>query len=158
MTLAVRVHKRLKSGFTLDVGFVALPGVTILFGASGSGKTTLLKCVAGLVKPDAGRLAVGDAAVFDSDAAIDVPASRRRFGFVFQDLALFPHLSAEQNIGYGLSALAAGERQIRISQIASAFRLDAVLRRRPSEISGGQRQRVGLARSLVTDPRALLLE
>ena len=158
MTLAVRLRKRLTPHFALNLEFTANAGVTILFGASGSGKTTVLRCVAGLLRADEGRVAIGDVVVFDAAAAIDVPASKRGFGFVFQDLALFPHLTAEENIAYGLSALAPHERNTRVAKIASAFRLESVMSRRPAEISGGQRQRVGLARSLVTDPRVLLLD
>ena len=158
MTLSVQVRKRLTPSFELNVQFSALPGVTILFGASGSGKTTILRSVAGLLKPDEGRIAIDDVVVFDSRAGIDVPPSRRNCGFVFQDLALFPHLTAEQNIGYGLFALGPEERRDRVSRIAAAFHLGPVMQRRPGEISGGQRQRVGLARSLVTNPSALLLD
>jgi molybdate transport system ATP-binding protein len=158
MTLEVSIRKRLTPTFALDVRFVAQAGVTILFGASGSGKTTALRCVAGLLRPDAGRLSIDDSVVFDSASGVDVPPFRRGFGFVFQDLALFPHLTAEQNISYGLFALAPDARRDRVSQIAAAFHLESVLNRRPAEISGGQRQRVGLARSLVTHPRALLLD
>jgi molybdate transport system ATP-binding protein len=158
MTLSVRVRKRLAPSFQLDVRFSAPPGVTILFGASGSGKTTILRSVAGLVRPDAGAISIGDAVVFDADAEVDVPTSRRGFGLVFQDLALFPHLTAAQNISFGLSALDADQRRERVARIAAAFHLEPVLHRRPAEISGGQRQRVGLARSLVTEPRVLLLD
>ena len=158
MTLAVRIRKRLTPSFALDVRFSALPGVTILFGASGSGKTTVLRSVAGLLRPDEGTIAIGDAIVFDTDSGTDLSPSSRGFGFVFQDLALFPHLTAGQNIGYGLFALGRDERGERVSRIAAAFHLEVVMNRRPGEISGGQRQRVGLARSLVTNPRALLLD
>ena len=158
MTLDIRARKRLTQQFTLDVDFTVPPGVTILFGASGSGKTTLLRCVAGLLRPDAGSLVVGGDVLFDADRGIDVRPSQRRFGFVFQHLALFPHLTAAENIGYGLSGVTASERRSRVAEIAESLRISAVLNRRPSEISGGQRQRVGLARSVVTAPRVLLLD
>jgi molybdate transport system ATP-binding protein len=158
MRLDVRARKRLTTQFTLDVDFTVPPGVTILFGASGSGKTTLLRCVAGLLRPDAGSLVVGDDVLFDADRGIDVRPSQRRFGFVFQHLALFPHLTAAQNIGYGLSGVTPSERRARVAAIAESLHISAVLNRRPGEISGGQRQRVGLARSVVTDPRVLLLD
>jgi len=157
MTLAVRVRKGLAL-FTLDVGFAAGPGVSILFGESGSGKTTLLRCVAGVTRPDAGRIAIGDRILFDSDRAIDMPPRQRRVGFVFQQLALFPHLSARDNIGYGIAHLEADERRTRIEDIARSFRIDSLLDRKPAAISGGERQRVGLARSLVGDPEVLLLD
>ena len=158
MTLDVRARKRLTKQFTLDVNFTVPPGVTILFGASGSGKTTLLKCVAGLLRPDAGSLVVDGDVLFNTDRGIDVRPSQRRFGFVFQDLALFPHLTAAENIGYGLSGVTPSERRARVAAIAESLHISAVLNRRPGQISGGQRQRVGLARSVVTDPRVLLLD
>ncbi len=157
MTLAVRIQKRL-ADFTLDVGFEATPGITIVFGESGSGKTTLLRCVAGVTRPDAGRIAIGDQALFDGDRRVDVPPPRRRVGFVFQQLALFPHLSARDNIGYGLAHLDAAEQRRRIDAIAQSFRIAHLADRRPAQISGGERQRVGLARSLVGDPQILLLD
>jgi len=157
MTLAVRVLKRL-ADFTLDVSFAAAPGVTIVFGESGSGKTTLLRCVAGVARPDAGRIAIDDRVLFDAGSRIDLPPPRRRVGFVFQQLALFPHLSARDNIAYGVAHLDAAERRSRIEAIARSFRIAHLLDRRPAQISGGERQRVGLARSLVGDPEALLLD
>ena len=157
MTLAVRVRKRL-ADFTLDASFEATSGVTIVFGESGSGKTTLLRCVAGVTRPDTGRIAIGEHVLFDSDRRIDVPPPRRRVGFVFQQLALFPHLSARGNIAYGLAHLTAREQHARVDAIARSFRIAHLLDRRPAEISGGERQRVGLARSLVGDPEILLLD
>jgi molybdate transport system ATP-binding protein len=158
MSLDVSVRKRLSPRFHLDVAFAASPGVAIVFGESGSGKTTLLRCVAGLTRPDQGRIACGGRVLFDSDAGVEVPAVQRRVGFVFQHLALFPHLSAADNIGYGLAHLAAPARRERLRTIAAAFRIDHLLDRRPGRISGGERQRVGLARALVTDPEILLLD
>jgi molybdate transport system ATP-binding protein len=158
MNLSVRVRKRSSPAFLLDVAFVAEPGITMLFGESGSGKTTLLRCVAGLAQPDEGRIAIGERPLFDASTGTDVEPSRRRVGFVFQHLALFPHLTAAKNIEYGLSQLPASERQERTAAIAASFRISHLLGRRPREISGGERQRVGLARSLVTDPEILLLD
>ena len=158
MTLAVHLVKRLPSGFALDVSFLAEAGVTILFGASGSGKTTILRSVAGLARPDAGRIAIGDRTLFDGDASIDVPAPRRRIGYVFQQLALFPHLTVAQNIGYGLADLPRAERRTRVAEAAESFRIGNLLDRRPRQISGGEQQRTALARALVTNPDALLLD
>src|SRR5215472_9551184 len=101
--LTVRVSKKLSGAFTLDAEFQASPGVTILFGPSGAGKTILLHCVAGLHSPDAGRVSLGDRVLFDSQLRIDVPVRRRGTGYLFQTLALFPHLSVEQNVEYGLA-------------------------------------------------------
>lgn len=157
MTLAVRVQKRL-AHFTLDIGFETASGVTILFGESGSGKTTLLRCVAGVTRPDAGRIAIDDQVLFDADRQVDVPPARRHVGFVFQQLALFPHLTARDNIAYGIAHLGPSDRDARIDAIARSFRIAHLLDRRPAAISGGERQRVGLARSLVGDPHILLLD
>src|SRR5450755_4912753 len=144
--------------FRLDVGFRIVAGFTILFGASGAGKTTVLDCVAGLQKPESGYIAAGDATLFDSEKGIDLPARSRNIGYLFQTLALFPHMTVRQNIAYGLSSLDRRERDGRISEIADSFGIFDFFERRPFEISGGERQRVALARALVTQPRALLLD
>lgn len=143
--------------FTLEVEFVAPPGFTILFGASGSGKTTLLDCVVGLAIPQ-GRIVVGDRVLFDSDTKIDVPVPLRSIGYVLQDLALFPHLTVEQNVEYGLTHLPRAQKKERSSAMLREFRIDRLRGQRPSQISGGERQRVALARSLVTHPCVLLLD
>ncbi len=156
--LVVRVRKKLPGGFELDAELRAAAGFTILFGPSGAGKTTLLHCVSGLHSPDAGRVAVGALVLFDSQLRIDVPVRRRAIGYLFQTLALFPHLTVEQNVGYGLAKIPAGERRGRIAAVLESFRLAHLRRRKPSEISGGERQRVALARSLITDPKTLLLD
>jgi len=158
MTLAVHLTKRLHDGFALDVAFLAEPGVTILFGASGSGKTTILRCVAGLARPDAGRIAIGDRTLFNGDSGVSLPVPDRRIGYVFQQLALFPHLTVARNIGYGLADLSRAERQARVAEAAESFRIVNLLERRPGQISGGERQRAALARALVTQPAALLLD
>jgi molybdate transport system ATP-binding protein len=159
-TLQAQVGKRLaaESGFVLDVDFHAAPGFTILFGASGAGKTTLLDCIAGLFEADSGRIAIGEQAWFDRAAHIQVPVEKRKVGYVFQDLALFPHLTVEENVDYGLALLPRAERDRRIDAILGAFRIPSLKYRRPREISGGERQRVALARALVTDPVILLLD
>jgi len=144
--------------FVLDVEFNAAPGFTILFGPSGAGKTTLLDCVAGLAVPDSGCLSIGDRILFDAAQRIDLPVSKRRVGYVFQSLALFPHLTVEQNIQFGLAHLTPAERASRTSAILEAFRIPHLARRYPREISGGENQRTALARTLVTDPAVLLLD
>ena len=158
MTVNASIRTRLGSGFSLEATVALGPGITILFGASGSGKTTLLRCLAGLTTPDAGRIAIGDRTIFDRDARIDTPVPSRRIGYVFQQLALFPHLSVEANIHYGLEHLSIQERRGRTQSIADSFDIGPLLQRRPGAISGGERQRVALARSLVTDPSLLLLD
>ncbi len=155
---SVAVRKRLSPQFTLDAAFTAEPGFTVLFGASGSGKTTVLRAIAGLARPDAGRIVVGDRTYFDAEAGVDLPAQRRGTGYVFQQLALFPHLTVRANIGYGVQEPGRHERRERIEAIARSFRIEHVLDRRPDRISGGERQRTALARALVTEPRILLLD
>ena len=161
-TLVAEIRKEFRSGtlasFALDVEIDVPPGITILFGPSGAGKSTLLDCIAGLTRPDAGRIASGDAVLFDSEAGINLPPQRRSAAYVFQSLALFPHLSAEDNVSYGLAQLSAAERRACTVEILESFRVARHGRRRPGELSGGERQRVALARALVTSPRVLLLD
>jgi molybdate transport system ATP-binding protein len=158
--LLARVQKRYPTEreFVLEVDFAAPAGFTILFGASGSGKTTLLDCVAGLTNPDSGAITVGTKKFFDSQAHVSAPVPERNAGYVFQDLALFPHLTVEKNVAYGLNRSLHAERQRRVHSVLDAFHIRELGTRRPSEISGGERQRVALARSLVTDPCILLLD
>jgi len=159
--LACRISKRFHGGgrnFALDVEFSAPAGISILFGASGAGKTTLLDCIAGLTSPDSGSVVVGDKALFDRAHSIDIPVSQRGVGYVFQDLALFPHLTAAQNVAYGLGHLTKADRQSRSAAILRSFGIESLAQRKPAEISGGEKQRVALARALVTDPRILLLD
>ncbi|HKE83311.1 MAG TPA: molybdenum ABC transporter ATP-binding protein [Vicinamibacterales bacterium] len=156
--LTVDIDKHVSPLFSLEAHLTAPAGVTILFGASGSGKTMLLRCLAGLTRPDAGRIRVNDRMLFDSIAGIDIPVQHRHIGYVFQQLALFPHLSIEDNIGYGLTHLPSHERRARIAAIADAFHISVILPRKPAHTSGGERQRAALARALVTTPSLLLLD
>ena len=144
--------------FSLQVELSIAPGFTILFGPSGSGKTTLLDCVAGLTPPEVGRIAIGDHVLFDASGHINTPVARRNVGYVLQDLALFPHLSVEQNAEYGLAHLSRPARKQCAGDMLRDFRIEHLRKQRPSEISGGERQRVALARALVTDPCVLLLD
>jgi molybdate transport system ATP-binding protein len=160
LLLRVRIERRAANPavFVLDVSLDIPPGITILFGTSGSGKSTLLDCIAGLVPPDAGQIKIGDAIVFDSENRVNVPPQRRRIAYVFQSLALFPHMTVEENVAYGLPHLPLDQRTARIGEVLQAFRVENLRERRPAEISGGEKQRVALARSLVTLPRVLLLD
>lgn len=158
MSLAIELRKRLSAAFELDVAFTAPAGITILFGASGSGKTTVLRCLAGLARPDAGRIRAGDRTLFDAASGIDVAVQDRRVGYVVQELALFPHMTIEANIGYGLNRMPAAERRARVDAMAESFRIRGLLGRRPGAVSGGERQRAALARALVTEPSMLLLD
>ncbi len=159
--LEVRIRKRFpnrEASFDLNVHFRVRAGFTILFGASGAGKTTVLECIAGLGHPDEGRIAVAGQEFFDSEKQRNVPPWKRRIGYVIQDLALFPHLTAEENVAFGLHELGGAERQKQSSGILRDFRIDHLRDRRPAQISGGERQRVALARTLITEPSALLLD
>ena len=160
--LSVRVHKQhtgsANAGFTLEVEFAIPAGITILFGASGAGKTTLMDCIAGLHAPQRGRIEAGGTVLFDSAMGVNLPPERRKLGYLFQSPALFPHMTVEQNVEYGLASLPVAERQKRTAEILQSFHIAGLAERRPGEISGGERQRVGLARSLVTHPRVLLLD
>jgi molybdate transport system ATP-binding protein len=155
--ISVQLRKRMGS-FELDLAISLPPGITILFGPSGAGKTTLLDCIAGLTHPEAGRIATDQHVLFDSTLGINLPPQQRKVGYVFQDLALFPHLSVESNVEYGLFSLDRGERKRRSAAILELFRISHLRTRRPGKISGGERQRAALARALVIDPRILLLD
>jgi molybdate transport system ATP-binding protein len=155
--LSVRVIKRLP-GFTLDVDWEAGDEVVALFGASGAGKTLTLACLAGLVRPDEGRIATHAGVLFDSAARVDVPPQRRRLGYVFQGYALFPHLSVEDNVAFGLRGRARHERRRRTAEVLDRLGLAPLARRRPRDLSGGQQQRVALGRALAVDPELLLLD
>lgn len=144
--------------FTLEVSFEVPPGITILFGPSGAGKSTLLDCIAGLQRPDAGRIAVGNELLLDTELAADSPPRKRRIAYVFQNLALFPHLSVERNIAFGLAGLPEDEKAQRVKTAMAAFRIEKLAIQKPETLSGGERQRVALARSLATSPRILLLD
>ena len=143
--------------FTLDVQFSVPSGVSVIFGPSGSGKTTILQSLAGLLRPDKGLISLAGETVYDSAKNLEVPARFRRIGYVFQDLALFPHLTAAENIGFGIRVNGT-EKQRLVREALDKFRIAPVAHHRPDQISGGERQRVALARALATHPRLLLLD
>jgi molybdate transport system ATP-binding protein len=159
--LSLQIRKRFdrtKPAFDLNVTADIHPGITIVFGPSGAGKTTLLECIAGLLTPNSGRIAIGNRILFDTSQKVDVDVHQRRIGYVFQDLALFPHLTVAKNIEYGIRSATVEARERKVADILNSFRIAGLRGRKPSEISGGERQRVALARSLVTDPCLLLLD
>jgi len=160
LTAHVRREHRSRGAetFLLDVVLEVPPGITILFGPSGAGKSTLLDCIAGLLQPALGRICTGEIVLFDSGQEVNLPPQQRGVAYVFQTLALFPHLSVEENVSYGLADLPEAARNARTAEILQMFRVDKLARQKPGEISGGERQRVALARSLVTLPRVLLLD
>lgn len=160
--LAVQIQKRFHSrdstGFTLQINEHFEPGFTVLFGPSGAGKSTILDCIAGLQAPDSGRISLAGNVFFDSAKKIILPPQRRGIAYVFQSLALFPHLTVQENISYGLFATDPLQNRERVARAMSAFRIVELRHRKPRSLSGGEKQRVALARSLATDPGVLLLD
>ena len=155
--LAVDIEKRFGE-FDLRPRFAVGRELLVLFGHSGSGKSLTLHAIAGLLRPDAGRIAIDGVPVFDAAQRIDVPPQRRGVGMVVQDYALFPHLSVRENIAFGLDGRRAHERRRRVAELVELFGLWGLEERRPRQISGGQAQRVALARALAPAPRLLLLD
>ena len=144
--------------FTLDAGFMAPPGVTALFGASGSGKSTLLAIVAGLLRPDVGRVVLEGAVLLDTTNGIDVRAERRRCGMVFQEARLLPHLSVASNLRYGMRRAPRGAAGPSFAEVVDLLGIMPLLARRPRLLSGGERQRVAIGRALLSRPRLLLMD
>ncbi len=143
--------------FTLDAAFEAPDGVTALFGRSGSGKTTIVNAVAGLLRPDTGRIVADDTVLTDTEARVFLPPHRRRIGYVFQDARLFPHLTVRQNLLFG-RWFAKGRSGPGLDRIAGLLGIAALLDRRPAALSGGERQRVALGRAILSNPRLLLMD
>jgi molybdate transport system ATP-binding protein len=160
--LSVQIEKQFSKpgtpAFRLQLQEELAPGFTVLFGPSGAGKSTLLDCIAGLIKPDSGRIQLGAQILYDSSKDIFSTPQEREMGYVFQTLALFPHMSVEENVAYGVSRLPAAERPKQMERILETFHIAQLRGRKPLELSGGERQRVALARSVITNPRVLLLD
>jgi molybdate transport system ATP-binding protein len=155
-----RLDFRMMAGdFALDVKLDAAgAGVLALFGRSGAGKTSIVRAIAGLARPSSGTIEVAGQTLFDAAAGIDVPAERRRVGYVFQDSRLFPHLTVEGNLRYGLKRAPAGDRKIGFAPMVELLGIADLLGRRPAGLSGGERQRVAIGRALLAQPRILLLD
>lgn len=159
MSERVEVQIRLAlNGFTLDVAWTAGDGVSVLFGPSGSGKTLTLQCLAGLVRPESGRIVVDGRVLFDSAAGIHVPPQERRLGYVFQGYALFPHLTVRANVAFGLRRRPIAARDQHTAEVIERLGLAGLEGRYPRELSGGQRQRVALGRALAIEPALVLLD
>jgi molybdate transport system ATP-binding protein len=159
LEVEARLSRKGEREFSLDVKFRAEPGITIMFGPSGSGKSTTLAVIAGLLKPASGRVALGQEVWFDSARGIDRPIHERSIAFVFQSLALFPHLSAVENVAYGIDrGLERAERRARAMAMLERMKVAHVAGRRPGTLSGGEAQRVALARAFARSPRLVLLD
>lgn len=159
LSASVRIERAGDPPFTLDATLEAAPGITVLFGPSGSGKSTLLAAVAGLVRPDGGRIALGGEVWFDAERGVDRPVHRRGVAFVFQSLALFPHMTALANVEYGVDrAVPAAERRRRARAMLERMKVPHLESRRPRTFSGGEAQRVALARAFARSPRIVLLD
>jgi molybdate transport system ATP-binding protein len=163
--IEVEIRKTLRSPgreFHLDVGFTCEDDVSVVFGPSGSGKSVTLKALAGLERPDAGRIVVDGRVLFDSRSGIDLPARDRGVGYLFQDYALFPHLTVERNVSFALlrwwQRRLTPEMHRRVTDVLEIFELTGLEHSYPAQLSGGQRQRVALARSLIREPSILLLD
>ena len=159
--LTASFARRFAAGPVIRAKGLRLPersGITVLFGASGSGKTTLLRCLAGVERPDEGAIGFGAETWVDADQRLFLPPQRRNIGFVPQDYALFPHLSVQRNIAYGLRGLPEDENRSRVAEAIRWLGLGGLERRLPRELSGGQQQRAALARAVVRRPRLLLLD
>jgi len=157
MALEVAIEKRFQ-GFRLAVEFKADGAPVALLGPSGSGKTMTLRAIAGLDTPDRGRIAVDHRVLFDSERRINVPARDRRVGVLFQSYALFPHLTAAENIAFGVRQLPPDERERRVEDQLASGHIAHLASRYPATLSGGEQQRVALARAIAPDPAALLLD
>ncbi len=144
--------------FSLDLEFQAGAGVTVLFGPSGSGKTLTLDSIAGFVRPDEGRIMLDDQILFDGATGVHLPPQSRHCGYVFQNYALFPHMTLRQNLEFAVEKKPRLERHRRVNDMIERFRLQDSAGRRPHEVSGGQRQRCSIARALIGSPRILLLD
>jgi molybdate transport system ATP-binding protein len=150
--------KRRQGRFLVDTELKAGPGITALFGPSGSGKSSVIAMVAGLSRPDSGRIVIDGRVLFDSMAGIDVAPERRRLGVVFQDARLFPHLSVAANLDFGRDRTPEAERTIDRGAVVEVLGIGHLLERRPAKLSGGEKQRVAIGRALLTSPRILLMD
>jgi len=157
MTLSVALKHEV-GAFRLDAAFTCGDGVTALFGPSGAGKTTLVNAIAGLLRPDQGRIELDGEALFDAGKKIHIPARERRFGYVFQEGRLFPHLTVRQNLTYSRWFRSGARPQADLDHIVGLLGIGELLERRPAQLSGGEGQRVAIGRALLARPRLLLLD
>jgi molybdate transport system ATP-binding protein len=156
--LVASIGLRRNPEFAVDIELACPPGITCVMGPSGSGKTTILSALAGLAVPDRGRIVVGDSVWFDRERAIDVPVHARRLAYVFQSLALFPHMTALTNVEYGMTELGPDPRRKRAMALLRRVGVEHLAERRPRTFSGGEAQRVAIARALARSPELILLD
>ena len=156
MSLLVEIRKNFGS-FRLDVSFEARDGVLGLLGASGCGKSMTLRCIAGIVRPDAGRIVLDGKVLFDKEKGIDLPPQKRGVGLLFQNYALFPHMTVGENLRAGMTG-SRKEKEEQLTALVERLGLQGLERRRPAQLSGGQQQRVALGRILAAKPGVLLLD
>lgn len=155
----IEVQARLKRpNFELDVSLQLAERVTAIFGPSGSGKSTLLAVIAGIIKPDSGRVVVNGECLFDYAQHINQPIYQRKIGLVFQDGRLFPHLNVAQNLAYALNFMPVSQQQFEFRQITELLEISHLLKQMPHQLSGGEKQRVALGRALLSSPRLLMLD
>jgi molybdate transport system ATP-binding protein len=157
--LDARFTRSLPGGFRLEAALATGAGrVTALFGPSGAGKSTLANCIAGLLRPDDGRIVLDGEVLFDAGSGIDLPPHRRRIGYVFQDARLFPHLTVADNLDYGLARTPAALRRVSREQVIDLLDIRPLLLRRPATLSGGEKSRVSFGRAVLTSPRLLIFD
>lgn len=144
--------------FKLDVDLKLYERVNAIYGPSGSGKSTILGIIAGILKPDNGRVAINGECLYDSNQGINLPIYQRRVGLMFQDGKLFPHLTVAQNLGYALKFLPTDAQIFKLEEIVSLLEIELLLKQKPHQLSGGEKQRVALGRALISSPRILMLD
>ena len=160
----VKIAKKLTT-FELNVDFSINNDILVVVGPSGAGKTTILQCIAGLQTPTTGEIIINNKGIFSSEQKINLPVRKRRIGYVFQDYALFPHMTIEKNVSYGIpkkpkhdTNSANAHKTLSISEVLGLLKIDHLRKRYPHQISGGEKQRVALARALMTEPELMLLD
>ncbi|MGM0471107.1 MAG: ATP-binding cassette domain-containing protein [Bacillota bacterium] len=159
MSLEVKITKKLEY-FTLEQQFIVDDEIIILFGPSGAGKSTILNCIAGLQQPDKGEIKLNDKLLFSTTEQIELPPFKRNIGYIFQEYALFPHLTVKENVRYSLDSNCKSGQNYRFSikEVLDMCRITHLQARYPQQLSGGERQRVALARALMSEPEVLLLD
>jgi molybdate transport system ATP-binding protein len=154
--LTVEIHKQLPD-FQLEMKFTVADNMTVLFGPSGCGKTTILRCIAGLIKPERGCIFLDETVLYDSSRKICLPSRRRGIGYVFQEYALFPHMTVKKNMMYGVKNQNEATDHS-FHELIKLLKIGNLITRYPAELSGGEKQRVALARALMVEPKVLLLD